>query len=177
MPLYRTIDELLKTPEAQAFLRGLRENPDPLSRMQFADFLAENGFEAAGQGQRWAAKYGKRPLPPHPDPTNALSGWLVAGDQATEPDAPSYLPHHFFTVDPLTGMHDEQPTTGSRRYSNVQNSRLWQAGRGGITGTDYDPEHEYIRHTSALKWNDDPEDPQHEIPKREPTGIAPNYSV
>jgi hypothetical protein len=49
VPLYRAIDELLRMPEAQGFLHSLSTNPDPLTRLQFADFLHERGFEGAGQ--------------------------------------------------------------------------------------------------------------------------------
>jgi uncharacterized protein (TIGR02996 family) len=41
---------------------ALRKNPnDNLTKMMFADWLSEHGYDNAAHGMRWAAKYGKQP--------------------------------------------------------------------------------------------------------------------
>jgi uncharacterized protein (TIGR02996 family) len=112
-------------PDAEPFLRALAmaEKSDPLSRLYFADWLDENGYDRAALGQRWAARMKKSP---ERDP-NGSGGWFDAGrvahmDPSIDPSEfqeisrrlndtyPHYLPSVFFkyhdrlwdeTMDPL----------------------------------------------------------------------------
>jgi hypothetical protein len=90
-------------PGAQPFLKGLAENPDPLSRMMFADWLSEHGYDNAAQGQRWAAKHARRPNNPKIEPANRFlppGEWVsvpgsVANTLPWKKDSPYRLPSVF----------------------------------------------------------------------------------
>lgn len=95
-------------PGSFKFLNALAKDSDPLIRMQFADWLDENGYRNAAYAQRWAANFNKRPIHPAEGVRlgekgeSRFSGWLPStstpGSPRRETSPFARLPGVFFNV-------------------------------------------------------------------------------
>jgi uncharacterized protein (TIGR02996 family) len=144
-------------PEATPFLRRLADSAgDPLHRQVFADWLEEQGYGAAAQGQRWAARYNKAPGKPEhrPGGFTAPGGWYVGGIHPGHTghlhgfmaDDSAYagrtLPMHFFMTEP---------------GATWQTSRLFNTTNNEVRQNTHDPlahESALLDATHRIKWDE-----------------------
>jgi uncharacterized protein (TIGR02996 family) len=134
-------------PDAEGFLRALAlsDKPDPLTRLQFADWLDEHGYDRAAQAQRWAARMKKSPEKRGVVDAHGITssgGWYNAGRPATRPlndgsfrevarrlinHLPEYLPNVFFSVhnNLWNDWGESDPLGPERNFTDAGNRVGW----------------------------------------------------